>query len=252
MAKRKRRAPAAVPDRVIGYIRVSSEMQANEGVSLAAQTAKLEAWCVMQGAVLVRVEIDAGVSAKTLARPALGRALASLRAGEAGALLVAKLDRLTRSVRDLDTLLSEHFGDGGADLVSVAESIDTRSAAGRLVLNVLASVAQWEREAIGERTATALAHLQSLGVHVGRDGLGWQRGDALDGSGRREIVGLPGEVEVLTRIRRLRKRGLTFEAIAQLLNSEAVPTKRGGKRWWATTVRNLVVRPVPVPCRRAA
>jgi site-specific DNA recombinase len=96
VAKQKRCAPAAVPDRVIAYIRVSTETQVTEGVSLDAQRAKLEAWCVMSGAVLVRVEVDAGVSAKTLERPALGRALASLRAGEADALLVAKLDRRGR------------------------------------------------------------------------------------------------------------------------------------------------------------
>ncbi len=252
MAKKQRRAPAAAPDRVISYIRVSTLDQANEGVSLAAQRAKLEAWCVMQGAVLVRVEVDAGVSAKTLERPGLARALAALAAGEADALLVAKLDRLTRSVRDLDTLLTEHFGDDGADLVSIGESIDTRSAAGRLVLNVLASISQWEREACGERTATALAHLRDRGVHVGRDGLGWTRGAECDESGRRVIVEVQDEIALVQRIKRMRRRGATFETIAQTLNAEGVPTKRGGAKWWATTVRNVLVRPVVVPTRGAA
>jgi DNA invertase Pin-like site-specific DNA recombinase len=252
MATNKRRGPAPKPDRVIGYIRVSTFDQANEGVSLDAQRARLEAWCVMQGAELVRVEVDAGASAKTLERPALGRALAALHAGEAGALLVAKLDRLTRSVRDLDTLLTQHFGDGRADLVSVAESIDTRSASGRLVLNMLASVAQWEREAIGERTSAALTHLRDCGVHVGRSGIGWTRNADLDTDGRRVIVEVDDEVAVVARIRKLRRRGATFDAIAQTLNAEGVATKRAGRRWWATTVRNVVVRASVTPTKRAA
>ncbi len=252
MPKKDRRAPAPSPVRVIAYCRVSTLDQAMDGVSLDAQRARAEAWCVMQGAMLVRVEVDAGASAKTLDRPGLVRALAALRAGDADALLVAKLDRLTRSVRDLDTLLTEHFSDDGVDLVSIAESIDTRSAAGRLVLNVLASVSQWEREACAERTKVALAHLRDRGVHVGRDGLGWMRADEIDDDGRRVVVPLEAEIAVVRRIKALRRRGETFEAIAQLLNREGVPTKRGGNRWWATTVRNVVVRSAVVPPGRAA
>src|SRR5216684_2636542 len=85
-----------------------------------------------------------------LDRPGLQRALAMLKAGEGEALLGVKLDRLTRSVVDLGTLVERYFVPGKAALLSVGEQIDTRSAAGRLVLNVLASVSQWEREAIGE------------------------------------------------------------------------------------------------------
>ena len=109
------------------------------------------------------VIVDTGESAKSLDRPGLQRALAMLKAGEADALLVVKLDRLTRSVRDLGHLVEKYFAPGKAALLSVGEQIDTRSAAGRLVLNVLASVSQWEREAIGERTATAMQHKASQG-----------------------------------------------------------------------------------------
>ena len=144
--------------RAIAYLRVSTDKQADEGVSLEAQRAKLEAYASLYDLDLVAVEVDAGVSAKSLDRPALGRALAMLRAGRADALLVVKLDRLTRSVRDLGELLDGYFGpEKKAALLSVADQIDTRTAAGRMVLNILTSVAQWEREAIGERTQMALA-----------------------------------------------------------------------------------------------
>jgi site-specific DNA recombinase len=87
-------------------------------------------------------------------------------AGKVKAVIVAKLDRLTRSVKDLCELL-ERFERKGVALVSVAESLDTGSAAGRLVLNIMAAVSQWEREAIGERTRDALGHMRSQGQRVG-------------------------------------------------------------------------------------
>lgn len=151
--------------RAIGYIRVSTDKQADHGISLDAQRAKVEAYASLYDLNLVEVIVDAGASTKTLDRPRLQKALALLKSGKADALIVVKLDRLTRSVADLGTLVEKHFQK--AALLSVAEQIDTRSAAGRLVLNVLASVAQWEREAIGERTSAAMQHLKSQGKRVG-------------------------------------------------------------------------------------
>lgn len=141
--------------KAVGYIRVSTDKQVDHGVSLDAQRAKLDAYAALYDLTLVEVIVDAGVSAKTLDRPGLQRALGMLRKGQVHALLVAKLDRLTRSVEDLGELIRTVFVTGKADLLSVGEQIDTRTAAGRLVLNVLGSVAQWERETIGERTAEA-------------------------------------------------------------------------------------------------
>ena len=133
--------------RTVAYLRVSTDHQADRGVSLEAQRAKVEAYASLYDLELVAVEVDAGASAKSLSgRPALSRALSMLEAGEADALLVVKLDRLTRSVRDLGALL-DTFQAGGWELMSVSEQVDTRTAAGRLVLNVLASIFQWEREA---------------------------------------------------------------------------------------------------------
>jgi DNA invertase Pin-like site-specific DNA recombinase len=138
---------------------VSTAQQAQRGVSLDAQEERLRAYATLYGLQLVALIRDEGESAKSLDRPGLRRALGMLRRGEADGLLVAKLDRLTRSVRDLGTLVEDYFRE--AALLSVAEHVDTRSSAGRLVLNVLGSVSQWEREAIGERTSTALRHKQT-------------------------------------------------------------------------------------------
>jgi site-specific DNA recombinase len=227
--------------KVVGYVRVSSKEQVDEGVSLAAQRAKLHAYAVAMDLELVGVEEDAGISAKTLVgRAGLERALKLLERGVADGLLVAKLDRLTRSVRDLGFLVDRYFASKWS-LLSVSDSIDTRTAAGRLVLNVLTSVAQWEREATAERTRDALAHLKAEGVHIGGEPLGLRRTDEVDRDGRRVLAVHGAEAIAVSRIVELRVRGSSLRTIARVLRTEGHATKRGG-RWEATTVARVLAR----------
>jgi len=226
--------------RVVGYVRVSTDGQAEEGVSLEAQRAKLAAYALAADLELVAIHEDAGVSAKTLARPGLQAALEDLKAGRADGLLVAKLDRLTRSVRDLGSLVEGYFS-SRFSLLSIADSVDTRTAGGRLVLNVLGSVAQWEREAIGERTRDALQHLKGRGVRLGGEGLGWRRGTDRDQDGRLGWVEDLAERATAERIRTLRAAGASLRAIVAALEAEGRPTKRGG-RWAPATVAKVLGR----------
>ena len=138
---------------------MSTADQADNGVSLQAQQAKLTAYASLYDLTVIEAITDAGESAKSLNRAGLKQALAMLRKGEADGLLVAKLDRLTRSVADWQTLIDGYFGEkAGKQLFSLSDSIDTPTAAGRMVLNMLLVVSQWEREIIGERTRDALRH----------------------------------------------------------------------------------------------
>ena len=133
--------------RAVGYVRVSTDQQAQEGVSMDAQQVRIRAHCISQEIDLGDIVIDDGYSAKSPARPGIKRALDMRTAKKVDAIVVVKLDRLTRSVKDLGTLLDSYFRDGLPwSLLSVSDSIDTRSAGGKLLLNVLMSVAQWERE----------------------------------------------------------------------------------------------------------
>lgn len=212
--------------KVIGYVRVSTEEQASSGVSLAAQKAKIQAYAELYDIELVEIIEDGGQSAKTLNRPGIQRALQMIQEGQACGLLVAKLDRLTRSVADMDSLINSYFCDKAkyqALLLSVTDQIDTRTAAGRLVLNVLMSVAQWEREAIDERTKAALEQLKAEGVKLGAPSMGET----------------PEEINTLNYIKSLRKQGLNLSEIAIKLNTEGIRTKRGGK-WYAKTVSNYI------------
>jgi len=226
--------------RVVGYIRVSTEEQAREGVSLAAQRHRIEAQAVASDLDLVTIYEDAGVSAKTLARPGLSAALAALDAGQADGLLIFKLDRLTRNVANLGHLIERYFASHFA-LLSVSDAIDTRSAGGRLVLNVLVSVAQWEREAIAERTAAALAHIKGQGVRLGGEGLGWHRSADKDSSGRRVVKVERAELAAVERIRALRRSSLSLREICTRLEAEGYGSKRGGK-WAPKTVRAVLLR----------
>jgi site-specific DNA recombinase len=202
--------------RLIAYARVSTAEQAERGHSLEAQRAKLEAYAGLYGHELARVEVDAGESAGTLERPALRRALRDLR-GHDG-LLVVKLDRLTRSVRDLAELVDGPFKKRA--LLSVEEKIDTSTASGRMILNVLTSVGQWEREAIGERTRTVKRHQRALGQYVGGDPpYGWRVGAA-------GLEPVPERQLEVARALEWRARGVSVRGVAELMGWSAGRAQR--------------------------
>jgi DNA invertase Pin-like site-specific DNA recombinase len=205
----------------VGYARVSTDKQSEQGVSLAAQMEKIRAMAVVHGAELIDVIQDGGESAKNLSRPGLQRVLRLVQGRAVQAVIVAKLDRLTRSVKDLCELL-ELFERRGVALISVAESLDTSSASGRLVMNIMAAVSQWEREAIGERTRDALQHKRNQGERVGNIAFGYRLS-----ADNKHVESDPSEQAVLSEIAQLRGRGCTLRAIAASLNTLALRTRRG-------------------------
>jgi DNA invertase Pin-like site-specific DNA recombinase len=202
----------------IGYALVSTERQADQGVSLDAQKKRIEAMAVVQNATLLEVIVEGGESAKNLNRPGLQQILSLIQAGKVQAVIVAKLDRLTRSVKDLCGLL-ELFEKRNVALISVAESLDTSSAAGRLVITIMGAVSQWEREAIGERTREALRHKRSNGERVGNIEFGYR----LASDGRR-VERDPAEQAILKAIRELRAQGHSLRRIAATLNRQGYRT----------------------------
>ncbi len=206
---------------VVGYCRVSTEEQAVSGLGLAAQEQAIRAECDRRGLSLLAVHTDAGLSAKNLDRPALGAALAALDAGAGSVLVVAKLDRLTRSVHDATGLLLTAEA-GGWGLVALDAPVDTTTPQGAAMAQVLAVFAELERKLVGERTKAALAVRRAQGMRLGRRPA-------------------PGAEDVRARILTAREAGLTFAAIASALTADGVPTAQGGKRWYAGTVRYVCV-----------
>ncbi len=219
--------------RAYGYVRVSTEKQAGQGISLEAQAEKIKAMATVHGAELVEIISDGGESAKSLNRPGVQRLLALVDAGDVDTVIIAKLDRLTRSVKDLAELL-ETFERRGVSLVSVADSLDTKSASGRLVLNIMMSVSQWEREAIGERTRDALQHKKANGERVGTIPFGYR----LSAHGKR-LEENPREQEALCKIRELRELGYSLREISEELNRRGYLTRRGSL-WQHAYVASLL------------
>ena len=220
---------SAGPLRAVAYCRVSTDRQE---ISIEAQKDQVAAMATVKGVELLDVIVDDGQSAKNLDRPGAKRLLEMVDAGLLDMVIIAKLDRLTRSVRDLTDLL-ERFAKHGVSLVSVGESLDTNSAAGRLILNVMASISQWEREVIGERTRTALAKLRSMGKFTGKPRYGWRSvGKGLP------VVEDPSEQENIETIRRMRGNDVTFRHIADFLNATG-RTVRSGAPWSVNDVQRV-------------
>lgn len=215
--------------KAVDYIRVSKQNE--RGVSLDSQAEKIRAMACVHDAE-VEIVADDGETGKNVNRPGLQRVLELVRQGEVEVVIVAKLDRLTRSVKELAGLL-ELFEKQKVSLVSVAESLDTGSAAGRLVLNIMASVSQWERETIAERTATALRHQRARRRVYNHEPYGYVRnGD--------ELTAAPEEQETIARMKEWRSSGWTLRRVADELNSSGTPTKSGAGKWHAETVRGIV------------
>ncbi len=213
--------------RAVAYVRVSTDKQATDGVSLDMQAAKVRMYAELYGIELVEVIVDEGASAKSLDRDGLSRALALLDSGEADGLIVYKLDRLTRSVRDLGELIDRYFGPkGSAALVSVEEQVDTSTATGRMILNVLMSVSQWERETIGERTSAALRHKAKQGEYTGGPNVPYGYRIAADGI---RLEKHEGEQMVIQAIHEYRAAGLSLRKISAKLIEHGFTPRKGPK-----------------------
>jgi len=218
--------------RAIGYIRVSTQRQVAEGVSIEAQEAKVRAWAEANSATETIIFRDEGISGKKMRnRPGLAAALKAV--GKGDALVAYSLSRLSRSIRDALTI-SDALAKKGADLVSLSEKIDTTSAAGKMVFNMMAVLAEFEREQIAERTKLAMAHKRAKGEKTGGDvPFGYRLEDGV-------LVEDANEQKAVALIRRLRAKGYTFRAIGRELEAEGHRTKTGKTSWHPQVVKNII------------
>lgn len=209
------------PAIVVAYLRVSTDEQVASGAGIEAQRAAIEAEVARRGWALLDTWTDAGASGKSMVgRPALGEAIALVESGQAGTLMVAKLDRLSRSLLDFASLM-KRAQDRQWNLVALDLGIDLSTPAGEFLASVMASAAQWERRIISQRTKDALAAKRAAGVRMGRP-------STLPGATRDRIV-------------ERRTHGHTLRRIAEDLNSDGVATGQGGRAWHASTVRAVLL-----------
>jgi DNA invertase Pin-like site-specific DNA recombinase len=211
----KRRSQPSGVVRAVGYARVSTEEQAESGAGILAQLAVIEGEVERRGWDLIRnVDVD-NASGKRMNRPGLAEALASLTDGHADVLVVAKLDRLSRSMLDFCLLLDRARREGWS-LVILDLGIDLTTASGEVMAHVAAAFAQFERRLIGQRTRDALAEKRKAGVRLGRPSI--------------------LTADVVARITAARGAGETLSAIADSLNADGVATAHEGACWYPSTV----------------
>lgn len=210
--------PAHNPPRAIGYLRVSTNEQADSGAGLAAQRTTIQAEANRRGWDLRWIE-DAGYSAKDLNRPGIQEALRLLDSGQVDILCVAKLDRVSRSVIDGAGLMRRAERKGWS-LAALDVGLDMSTPAGRFTHNVIISAAEYERDLIGQRTKDALKARKAAGVRLGRP------------------QQLPDTV--VRRVLTERGQGRSLPVIAAALEADGIATARGGARWYPSTVKAVL------------
>ena len=210
------RGDLVTENKVYGYCRVSTDEQASSGLGLAAQRAAIASEARRRG-WQVEFRSDDGFSAKTLNRPQITELLGSIRSGDI--LVVAKLDRLSRSLIDFAGLMERARREGWS-VVALDLGVDTTTPAGEMMANVMASFAQYERRLIGERTRAALHQKKAEGAQLGRPRV------------------VPENVRLS--IRGYRDAGLSFRQIAGRLDRDGVATARGGSQWRASSVKAII------------
>jgi len=222
--------------KAVGYIRVSTEDQAKEGISLDHQRAKIRAYCELKDMELDSIIEDAGISAKNLNRPGAQKVIHLAKKKRVDAVVVYKLDRMFRSTIDaLET--TQQFDKWGVSFHSIQETLDTKSAMGRFFFTLTAGLAEMERGIIGERTRAALRHKRERGEKTGGDvPFGY------DVTGDGHLVENLAEQKVIHLIRKLKLKGYSLRSICKELEEMGYTTKTGRTSWNPKTISVILKR----------
>lgn len=244
------------------YIRVSTEHQVDKN-SLKTQEERLISFCQQMGYKIFKVYKDAGLSAKDTNRPALAELMQDIKAGNIDIILVTKLDRITRSIRDLFKLM-DFFNNNGVHFTSLSESIDTKTAMGRFFYQLLGLLAQLEREVTAERVATDMRHRAERGKWTGGvvpfgyitqavaikkyQDLGLNENESLskalqDCPERKKLYSDPDTSKIVKWIFDKYIEVNSVRKVCTLLNSSGIKTAKG-ELWSQTTIHRMLGTPI--------
>lgn len=200
------------PKRAASYTRVSTREQSEDGKSLDVQQEAIEHYCKSQGYELVESYTDEGQTGTDLEREGLQKLIKDIKEDGIDIVVVFKLDRLVRSVRYAGYLVEDLFQSEEVELASVRDSFNTSTANGKLVFNLISSIAQWESDIISERTEDSLQHKRAKGEWAGRVPFGFKIGE--DG----KLTEDPEEQATIQKIKRAKRRGRSYREIADTYN----------------------------------
>jgi site-specific DNA recombinase len=217
--------------KAIGYIRVSTDEQAKEGVSLENQEQKIWDYCKLKDFDVLEIVQDAGISAKNLRRPGAQKVIEMARNKMVDAVIVYKLDRMFRSTVDaLET--TSQFDKLNVSFHSIEESLDTKSAMGKFFFTLTAALAEMEREIIGERTRDVLQRKKANGEVYGHVPFGFKKFKG-------KLLNHDAEQKIVHAVLGMREQGFNFSRISMELNHMGLKTKKGN-RWYPQTVKNVI------------
>ena len=211
------------------YIRVSTFDQAREGFSLREQEERLKEFCKFKRYNIYKVYQDAGISAKNDKRPAYQEMIEDVKKGNINVIVALKLDRLTRSVYDIEKLM-KFVNDYECDIDCMADESNTTTSNGRMVMRIMTSVSQNEIEKCSERTKFGMAGAIKNGHIPNRTGLGFKREN-------KKLVPDPLTKDIIVRIFDLYLEGKSHQAIANIYNKEKV---LGKTNWYDSTVQKIL------------
>lgn len=215
------------------YIRVSTEEQL-KGFGLDVQRERIHYYAKFRGITIKKWYVDSGISAKTTQRPGLQQMILDIQKKKYDALIVYKLDRLSRSLRDLLNLLEDSLNPYKCEFISVTEQFDTSVPQGKLMVQLLGSFAEFERNLIVERTWNGkLVKAQQGGYTGGEPPYGFK-------AEGKKLVPDPEKLTLVNRVIKMRKGRYSYEDIAKKLNEEAMYLPKRGKQWYAKSIYNMV------------
>lgn len=220
----------------IAYIRVSTNRQVSDGASLQAQRAKIEAYCLANELILVRVYADEGISAASLQnRPGAQEAIAEA-ARRHCPLVIYSLSRLVRSVTDA-VEVGNRLQKARADIISLSENIDSSTVSGRFVYRLLGLLGELERDLVSERTRAVMSNMRLAGRRVGAVPFGYRLAEDNE-----TLLPDTTEQHVIELMHTLREGGASYATIARTLEERGIKTKSGRSSWLAKVVNAILTR----------
>jgi site-specific DNA recombinase len=217
------------------YTRVSTEDQATEGFSLGAQVERLRMYCKAQGFEVFGEYVDDGHSGRSTHRPAYQRMMADKDKWDS--ILVVKMDRIHRNSRNFMDMMDE-LNKWGKGFASMTENLDTTTAMGRFVMDIIQRIAQLESEQIGERVYMGMH--QKAATVGGMMGGGHPYGYAIQDG---KLVILPDEAQIVKELFEKYREGMSTGKLVNMLKERQIPTKRGG-RWDSATIASILKNPI--------
>ena len=225
--------------KAVGYVRVSSQEQVEEGASIPRQVEQIQTYCKLKGLGEPEIIIDQGVSGFKSSREGFQRLQELCRARAIKAVIVYDLSRLSRSVRDTLEFVEDTIGKNGIEFVSLQNDIDTTSPTGKAFLTISAVFNQLYRDEIAHKTREALQHKKKRGEKTG--GLVPFGYELIDGC---KLIPKKGEAQIVRFMHELRQQGLSLREIIKELESRGIETKTGRKVWHPKIVRQILNRQI--------